>query len=53
MGRVLEVSKPKYHRLHQPYGGMQAEEAKRLTQLEKENALLKKLLPRPSWRRQY
>jgi cell shape-determining protein MreC len=28
----------------QQYGGMQAEEARRLTQLEKENARLKKLL---------
>ena len=33
-----------YHRWRQQYGGMQAEEAKRLTQLEKENARLKKLL---------
>ncbi len=42
--RVLEVSQPTCHRWWQLYGGMQAEEAKRLTQLEKENARLKKLL---------
>jgi putative transposase len=41
---VIEVSQPKYHRWRQQYGGMQAEEAKRLTQLEKENVRLKKLL---------
>jgi putative transposase len=38
--RVIEVTQPIYHRLRQQYGGMQAEEARRLTQLEKENARL-------------
>jgi len=42
--RALEVSQATYHRWRQLYGGMQAEEAKRLTQLEKENGRLKKLL---------
>ena len=42
--RVIEVTQPAYHRWRQQYGGMQAEEARRLTQLEKENARLKKLL---------
>ena len=42
--RVLEVAQPTYHRWRQLYGGMKAEEAKWLTQLEKENARLKKLL---------
>ena len=42
--RALEVSQPTYHRWRQLYGGMQAEEAKRLTQLEKENGRLKRLL---------
>jgi len=37
--RVIEVTQPTYHRWRQQYGGMQAEEARRLTQLEKENAL--------------
>ena len=41
---VIEVTQPKYHRWRQQYGGMQAEEARRLTQLEKDNARLKKLL---------
>jgi putative transposase len=38
--RVLEVAQPTYHRWRQLYGVMKAEEAKRLTQLEKENARL-------------
>ena len=42
--RVIEVTQPTYHRWRQQYGGMEAEEARRLTQLEKENARLKKLL---------
>jgi len=42
--RVIEVSQPTYHRWRQQDGGMQAEKARRLTQLEKENARLKKLL---------
>lgn len=42
--RVIEVTQPTYHRWRQQYGEMQADEAKRLTQLEKENARLKKLL---------
>jgi len=33
--RVIEVTQPTYHRWRQQYGGMQAEEARRLTQLEK------------------
>jgi len=42
--RVIEVTQPTYHRWRQLYGGMQAEEARRLAQLEQENARLKKLL---------
>jgi len=42
--RVLEVSQPRYHRWRQLYGGMKVEEAERLSQLEKENARLKRLL---------
>ena len=42
--RFLEVSQPTYHRWRPLYGGMKAEEAKRLSQLEKENARLKRLL---------
>ena len=42
--RAIEVTQLTYHRWKQQYGGMQAEEAKRLNQLENENARLKKLL---------
>ncbi|QNG26574.1 transposase [Synechococcus sp. HK01-R] len=42
--RLIEVTQPTYHRWRQQNGGMQAEVARRLTQLEKENARLKKLL---------
>jgi len=41
---ALEVSQHTYHRWRKLYGGMQDEEAKRLTQLEKENSQLKRLL---------
>ena len=42
--RALEVSAPTYHRWQQLYGGMKATEAKRLKELEQENASLKRLL---------
>jgi hypothetical protein len=34
------VAQPTYHRWRQQYGGMQGEEAKRLNQLDLENARL-------------
>ena len=40
----LEVTESTYHRWRAQYGGMKAEEAKRLKELEKENARLKKLI---------
>ena len=40
----LEVSEATFHRWRNQYGGMKAEEAKRLKQLEQENQRLKKLL---------
>lgn len=40
----LEISEASYHRWRAQYGGMKAEEAKRLKELEKENARLKKLI---------
>lgn len=40
----LEVSEPTFHRWRAQYGGMKAEEAKRLKHLEEENKRLKKLL---------
>jgi putative transposase len=42
--QVLEVSEQTFHRWRNQYGGMKAEEAKRLKQLEQENMRLKKLL---------
>lgn len=40
----LEISEQTYHRWRQQYGGMKASEARRLKELEQENARLKKLL---------
>lgn len=42
--RALEVSEQTYYRWRSQYGGMKAEEAKRLRELELENTRLKKLL---------
>lgn len=40
----LEISEQTFHRWRNQYGGMKAEEAKRLKELEQENARLKKLV---------
>ena len=42
--QALEVSEATFHRWRNQYGGMKAEEAKRLKKLEQENQRLKKLL---------
>jgi len=42
--QVLEVSEATYHRWRAQYGGMKASEARRLKELEIENARLKRLL---------
>lgn len=42
--QALEISEQSYYRWRSKYGGMQAPEAKRLKELETENARLKKLL---------
>lgn len=42
--QALEVSEATYHRWRNQYGGMKSEEAKRLKELELENARLKKLV---------
>ena len=42
--QVLEVSEQTFHRWRNQYGGMKAEEAKRLKELDQENKRLKKLL---------
>ena len=42
--RRLEVSEQTFHRWRNQYGGMKANEAKRLKELEQENTRLKKLV---------
>ena len=42
--QALAVSEQTFHRWRNQYGGMKAEEAKRLKELEEENKRLKKLL---------
>lgn len=42
--QALEIAEATFHRWRNQYGGMKAEEAKRLKQLEEENKRLKKLL---------
>jgi transposase-like protein len=42
--RQLEISEPTYHRWRNQYGGMKAHEAKRLKELERENAHLKAIV---------
>jgi transposase-like protein len=42
--RVIELKQPTYHRWRQQYGRIQAEEARRLAQLQKEHARFEKLL---------
>ena len=41
--QALEISEGSFHRWRNKYGGMKAEEAKRLKELEDENKRLKKL----------
>ena len=42
--QALEIGEATFHRWRNQYGGMKAQEAKRLKELEKENAKLKKLV---------
>ena len=42
--RELKISEATYHRWRNQYGGLKAEDAKRLKTLERENATLKRLL---------
>jgi putative transposase len=44
VARELGISEATYHRWKNRYGGMSTSEARRLKELEKENARLKKLL---------
>ena len=42
--RELQVSEPTYYRWRNQFGGLKADDAKRLRELERENATLKRLL---------
>jgi transposase-like protein len=42
--RHLEISEPTWHRWRAQYGGMKAEDTRRLKELERENARLKKMV---------
>ena len=44
VAKQLEISEPTYHRWRAQYGGMQADDARRLRELERQNARLKRLL---------
>ena len=44
IARVLEISKQTYYRWRKEYGGLNMTQAKRLKELEKENARLKTLV---------
>lgn len=44
IARRLEISEQTYHRWRNQYGGMKAEEMKRLKELEKENQRLKRVV---------
>ena len=42
--RTLEISEQTHYRWRKEYGGLRVEQAKRLKELEKENARLKRLV---------
>ncbi len=42
--RHLEISEPTYHRWRNQYGGMKGDDVKRLKELERENATLKRIV---------
>ena len=44
VAKHLEISEATFHRWRAQYGGMKADDAKRLKDLERENATLKRLL---------
>ncbi len=44
VARQLEISENTYHRWRRQYGGMKADDVKRLKELERENATLKRLV---------
>ncbi len=44
VAKALEVSEATYHRWRAQFGGMQADDVKRLKELERENATLKRIV---------
>ncbi len=44
VAKALEVSEQTFHRWRTQYGGMKADDAKRLKELERENAQLKRIV---------
>jgi transposase-like protein len=44
VAKALEVSEQTYHRWRTQYGGMKADDVKRLKELERENSQLKRLV---------
>ena len=44
IAKQLEVSETTFHRWRNQYGGLKADDAKRLRELERENARLKKIV---------
>lgn len=44
VAKALEVPEPTYHRWRAQFGGMKADDVKRLKELERENAQLKRLV---------
>ena len=42
--RHLEISEPTYHRWRNQFGGMKADDVKRLKELERENVRLKRIV---------
>ena len=44
VSRHLEISENTYHRWRNQFGGMKADDAKRLKELERENAQLKRIV---------
>src|SRR3954469_16030530 len=52
VAKALEISEPTYHRWRNQYGGMKADDAKRLKALERKNAQLKRIVADQALREQ-
>jgi putative transposase len=44
VAKHLEISEPTYHRWRQQYGGLKADDVKRLREIAKENTRLKRIV---------